>query len=314
MGIAVLVRVSDEINPNAPPFIVLTRKMTTLGRHGDVRFDTQTGREISKVHATFYRRSNHEAEKWIIEDNSSMNGTFVNCMKIRRRILCPGDEIVFGGGPDFGWGDFLISSELSSCRYRFIIPDPLVRFADSVDPNACLQAPDTDNLCPICYRPIAGAHTLPCGHSFCRDCIHTWGEASRDHARPTICPMCRAPFLHSQITPEAVIRHGELEVRSVDALLRDLEVSTCKIVRGVSIFKIWTRRHKKWFWRSFDQVKDSPHRKIVFLYLAKATIPHILGATSEELKHALKNFAVMEASDKPEENRRRLILCLDELI
>jgi hypothetical protein len=311
MGFGVLVRIPEEVNPRAPPIIVLTRTMTTIGRRGDIRMDTHAGHELSKIHTTIYRRARDQTETWIIEDGHSVNGTFVNCMKIHRKVLSPGDEVVFGGGPNFKYGEFLISSEKSSCRYRFLLPHPLVTFANDLDPNASLMNHDSDELCPICYQSIVASQTLPCGHTFCLECIHSWVDASKKASRTALCPMCRASFLESQLTPsEAVLREGVLEVWSIEAMLRDLNVTNCKFIRGVNIFKPWTRRHRKWFWRALNHMEQSPHRRVIFLHLTKATISHVLAACQAELQQGLKNFGVKDVGDAPEENRRRMLLCM----
>ncbi|NXD31417.1 TRI35 protein, partial [Spelaeornis formosus] len=41
-------------------------------------------------------------------------------------------------------------------------------------------------LCPVCYEPFREAVTLPCGHNFCKGCIHRAWDSGR-HA----CPLCK---------------------------------------------------------------------------------------------------------------------------
>lgn len=40
--------------------------------------------------------------------------------------------------------------------------------------------------CPVCHEPLRGSRVIPCGHSFCDDCLTWW---FREH---DTCPMCRA--------------------------------------------------------------------------------------------------------------------------
>jgi hypothetical protein len=289
--------------------------MTTIGRRADVRLDTQSGHEISKIHTVIYRRSRDKSETWVIEDNRSVNGTFVNSIKIHRKILIPGDEIVFGGGPNFRMGDILESTEKSSCRYRFLLPAPTVKFVSQLDPNQSLALNDSSDFCAICYQPIVSTQDLPCGHKFCLECIQEWVDTSKKAGRAAVCPMCRTPFLHSQLMPsEAVMHDGTLEVWCVGGILHELNVTNCRVIRGVNIFKKWTRKHRKWFWKALAQVDEVPARRIIFLHLTKATISHVLGASEDELKQGLDNFGVTTVDDDPAENRRKLILRMTSVI
>ena len=40
--------------------------------------------------------------------------------------------------------------------------------------------------CPICTEVYTDPRVLPCGHSYCRQCIEALGELA--------CPLCRKPF------------------------------------------------------------------------------------------------------------------------
>jgi pSer/pThr/pTyr-binding forkhead associated (FHA) protein len=136
MSLGLLVRIPEQCGSKAPPLVMLTQPSTTIGRHGDVQMDTPAGHEVSKHHATIYRHNQRDTHFWVVEDNHSVNGAFVNRMKIHRRILSPGDEIVFGAQPRFSYGDFLQSTHGSSCRYLFLIasfPDKGRRSPGCVD-------------------------------------------------------------------------------------------------------------------------------------------------------------------------------------
>jgi hypothetical protein len=100
---------------------------------------------------------------------------------------------------------------------------------------------------------------------------------------------------------------GQLEVCSVDGMLRDLKARSCRVIKGVQIFKTWTDQHKKWFWKAFNSVVDIPERRMIFLTLTKATPGSILSATREDLVQALKNFG-LEAIDNKDEMSRVLLL------
>ena len=45
-------------------------------------------------------------------------------------------------------------------------------------------------LCMICHEPPANPTSLPCGHSFCTECV----EELRKKGVSDVCPLCRAPL------------------------------------------------------------------------------------------------------------------------
>jgi hypothetical protein len=111
--------------------------------------------------------------------------------------------------------------------------------------------------------------------------------------------MCRTPFFQSQLRScETRIVDGQLEVLSIEGMLRDLKVRSCRGIKGVQIFKEWTNQHQKWFWKAFNLVVNIPERRMIFLALTKATPGRILSASHEELEHALINFGLKALDDK----------------
>ena len=83
------------------------------------------------------------------------------------------------------------------------------RFVSSVDPNL---------VCGVCGGVLEEAVLTPCGHSFCRLCLHTW------LARPAslTCPECRAHVPPDSVKP----------VHSLRNLIRGLEVECEHCHRG----------------------------------------------------------------------------------
>eukprot|EP00916_Digyalum_oweni_P013007 GHVL01021380.1.p1 GENE.GHVL01021380.1~~GHVL01021380.1.p1 ORF type:complete len:329 (+),score=57.16 GHVL01021380.1:76-1062(+) len=53
-------------------------------------------------------------------------------------------------------------------------------------------------LCDVCQDPIARAHSLQCGHTFCLECIYRWIEKKKSDAS---CPSCRAPASFKSMNP-----------------------------------------------------------------------------------------------------------------
>lgn len=305
MGIGLLLRLSPMENPNAPTIVVLDQEKVTIGRQAAVKMDTSRGKEVSKHHTTIYRRQHQKSEIWIIEDNNSLNGTFVNGKKIHRIILNYGDEIVFGGGSTFLLGDIVESTKLAECRYVFYLAPVPVKFCHNIDLNASLLASDLLETCAICYCPTVASETLPCGHKFCLACIHEWSRACYKGMRPCVCPMCRTPYSASDLTPEEAQKTSdEVKVYSMEPMLRDLGIKSCKEIKKVNIFKKWTPEHKAFFNKMYTCCKDSETRLPIFLHLTKATIFQAFNQEVPALINAINNM-----DSKPVDNdKNKLIL------
>ena len=52
--------------------------------------------------------------------------------------------------------------------------------------------------CPVCLDVLEEASTIPCGHLFCKACIHEY-ESSYGGT----CPVCRQPFSRRSIATAA---------------------------------------------------------------------------------------------------------------
>ena len=101
-GMLVVVR-----GPNAGSRFLLDRDRTSIGRHpdSDIFHDDVT---VSRRHAIVTREEN----QMIVEDNGSLNGTYVNGDRVDRRDLATGDElqigrfkVLFVGDPGMSLGD-----------------------------------------------------------------------------------------------------------------------------------------------------------------------------------------------------------------
>lgn len=294
MSVALFLRKSNIASQSAPPFFICNSTRTTIGRHGNIKIDTSQGKEISKIHCKLYRRQIDKDEYWVLEDNKSLNGTFVNGRKIHRVIIKNGDEIVFGGGKQFKIGEKVASTDEAECRYTFYLPPPSVKFLESIDPNAIYEEdPNSADLCPICYCSVVGKETLPCGHSFCINCIHEWARVCVKSFHPCVCPICRAIFHQSELSPEeGTINSDGIIIHCVQPFLHALNVNSCRVVKGANIFKSWSPAHRKWFFAAYNTIKDSYIRRVLFLYITKANIFSILKANSKDLAIALNNLEI----------------------
>lgn len=291
MGLGVLLNTSKVPNENSPPVIFIHKAMTEIGRQSEVRLDTSRGKEVSKKHSIIYRVNTQTSEIWVIEDNKSLNGTFVNGRKIRRIVIKPGDEIVFGGGSGFSLGDVVMTTETAECRYRFFVTAPRVNFSPSVDLNAVLPSASSDDTCVICMCDIIAAETLPCGHRFCLGCVHEWARTCSAGLRPCVCPLCRAPFQQSELTPEeGILQPDSLEVFAIEPFLHAVNMKSCKTVKALNIFKPWSESQREAFWKAYEAVKSNTIRRSIFLHLTKATVGYVANQPTSRLVQALMNF------------------------
>lgn len=321
MSTAILIRSCNIKNPNAPPYILLNKDLTLVGRRNDidVTMDTSRGKEVSKIHTRIYRKYKDKDDKpyWTMEDNNSLNGTFLNGRKIRSVEIKPHDEIVFGGGPKFVVGERIISTDLAECRYTFfILPPPVHYRADinmthtnnSILESELLEGKDPE-LCPICYSPIVGRETLPCGHSFCFSCLKEWGHVCKKRMQPCVCPMCRKIFSYSELSSrEYTLTKDELRISFIDPLLNQVGVECCKDIRNNNIFVPWDDNMKQWFYSSYEKVKNSEARKIPFLDLTKATVKYVLKANIKQLSNAIINLNGTQRETKEDKAAEVLML------
>ncbi|KAK0198567.1 hypothetical protein F5146DRAFT_97036 [Armillaria mellea] len=68
--------------------------------------------------------------------------------------------------------------------------------------NSCLKAYHADLECPICQDFLVAAHVcVPCGHSFCGECLSQWVEVKRD------CPSCRGKLNSPRMVPNVSLNN-----------------------------------------------------------------------------------------------------------
>jgi hypothetical protein len=223
-------------------------------------------------------------------------------------ILSNWDEIVFGGGGGVSVGERLVSTDRAYCRYRFFVGDPLVKFTDKTNPNIPIKV--ESEFCSICYEAIVDKEGLPCGHNFCLGCLQGWAKHCSHTCHPAVCPVCRSSFRPGKLRPEAVVTRNELQIWTIEGMVRDLNVDCGKSITSASIFKKWSEKRRTWFWNAYTQVKDNFARRIVFLHLTKASFSHIIRASIDELKQIMENWEISVGFDGSEDigECQRLVL------
>lgn len=300
---ALLVYNSIPQNPNAPKAIVLSSKFNEIGRHSAIKLDTAQGKEISKLHATISKTAGFDKVEWVLEDKQTLNGTFVNHRKIHRHYLVNSDEIVFGGGPDFEIGTKLTSTSKSDCRYIFLSPLPSILLSPLIDIDETLMPPDKAEPCPICYEPALKRVPLSCHHTFCQKCIRVWSKKCQSDHKPVICPVCRNPVPTDNLGFAEIVHRGkEVEIQTLDPLLRKLGVDSAAAVKKCSIFKKWDSEAKDDFYKWLQISQKSPDRFIIFCALTDCFYQQIINANAEQLQNAVDNFG-----EKCEPTRQKLL-------
>uniref|UniRef100_A0A7M5XFD8 Uncharacterized protein n=1 Tax=Clytia hemisphaerica TaxID=252671 RepID=A0A7M5XFD8_9CNID len=70
-------------------------------------------------------------------------------------------------------------------------PPPLERGYDFV---LVVKEQGVDFECSICRSILRDAHSTPCHHAFCRNCLATWTKELEQGNRPITCPNCNLIF------------------------------------------------------------------------------------------------------------------------
>lgn len=289
-GVALLIRTSNIVNEKCPKCVLINQNRIRIGRHGDVRMDTNAGKEISKRHAEITRTLKRGVIRFFIEDLDSVNGTFVNCRKILKQQLVSKDDIIFGGGNRYCFGDILPQPEESECMYRFIIPYTPANFSQCLDFDMEITDDGIDECC-ICYTKRHKMQQLSCGHSFCVACLAHWAKECSKSMRPIVCPVCRCPFTRTEIeNDQPIIQNGVEIVRSIEPLLHMLSVKSVKEVQELDISKQWDQQKKEKFWRMNEIVNDFHSFKRSFHTLVNATYYQVLLLNEDQLKTVIVNL------------------------
>jgi len=88
-----------------------------------------------------------------------------------------------------------------------------------------------ETRCSICTNDYTDPIFLPCGHTFCRQCIETWSKLSRD------CPLCREEFglpgLTKNVALSKVVETKELASGCEACSAEVAKAATCPICTKV---------------------------------------------------------------------------------
>lgn len=293
MDYALLISTSLPENPNAPPAAILSNENNIIGRHGAIKMDTSKTHEVSKKHAIIHRQITNDQITWEIEDKKSLNSTFLNAKKIKKHRLQDGDEIVFGGGSCFIYGDEIMSTHLAQCRYLFVLPEPPIVFSETSNKDITLLPIDQCEECCICYMPISLKSTLSCGHSFCRKCLSQWSDHCQQKEMNFVCPICRQEFDPSIAKHQTVsLENDTIIIHDVQPFLRRLDIFCLKDIENLSLFHEWNNDEQEKFWNCYSSVSNSPKKFIIFRKVTHTSFQDIKDATMEQLEISKINFKI----------------------
>ena len=130
----------DGENPpeDLPKYIPLDKERTTVGRSrsADLTLDSIAYPcTLSRVHVVIWRRRESEEDdveeySWWVTDCGSLNGTFINCTKVKEERLHDGDTLTLGGGAGLEEGERsdCLASDLV---FRFESPDNIMPLVTS---------------------------------------------------------------------------------------------------------------------------------------------------------------------------------------
>lgn len=299
MDFVLLVSTSKIENPNCPKALLLCQENNILGRATDLKLDTAKSHEVSKKHANIFFSETEGKTVWTIEDRNSLNGTFLNGRKIKKRTLCNFDEIVFGGGSEFRFGDVLMTTDTAECRFAFIQPPNPIWFDSDCNQDEVLLDPDECEDCCICYLPMVKRTRLPCDHCYCKKCLREWSEKCQSENTGFHCPICRKPHDISFANPPAVIVDDDsFTVKNVEPFLRKIGMKSVAEVRKISIMVPWDTDDKEKFWATYELLKPLNNTKLeIFRWLTRCSYREVKDASEEELAHAVKNLEGEVTSD-----------------
>uniref|UniRef100_A0A3B3V0T7 RING-type domain-containing protein n=1 Tax=Poecilia latipinna TaxID=48699 RepID=A0A3B3V0T7_9TELE len=94
--------------------------------------------------------------------------------------------------------------------------------------------------CSICLDLLKNPVTIPCGHSFCKNCIKNYWDEDKDQKKIYTCPQCRkefkpSPVLKKNMTlaalPEDLKKNG-LQAAAADHCYAGPEDVACDVCTG----------------------------------------------------------------------------------
>lgn len=99
------------------------------------------------------------------------------------------------------WEDRLRGAYAGPSRLRAETLDALKKGDASLATTMVRQLFSVSSTCCICMEDMESPMVTPCGHMYCRDCIHGWLDGGKDS-----CPICRNPVRKEQLIPKSQVR------------------------------------------------------------------------------------------------------------
>jgi pSer/pThr/pTyr-binding forkhead associated (FHA) protein len=151
----------DCQNPSAslPPFYLFTKEHTTIGRsrRADITMDSEKYPvTLSRLHVTLWREAlGNSNYQWHVSDKNTLNGTFINCVKVQDSVINHGDLLTLGGGAGLELGERsdLLASDLV---FRFeIAGETEVASTLTVNQLNVVETPSVPQLPSSPFVPLA---------------------------------------------------------------------------------------------------------------------------------------------------------------
>lgn len=263
-----------------------------IGRKALGKLDTIRKREVSRIHARITKLFTRDGSfDYFLEDNLTLNGTFVNKVKVSKRVLRDMDEVVFGGGPFYNFRDKLVTTVMSSTRYIFLKSIKGVVLSNDINLDEELPDPDDAELCPICYESILKRAKLQCNHTFCRKCLMSWVQECILERKSVVCPICKTPFdFEDLLYGDTKVMGDFVIVCNMDSMIRKLKLKSVRQVMEMSISNEWTEDKRQTFWRSHKLFKNKPDKFLVFCALTGSHIAQVLEYGTDMLRIVVRNL------------------------
>ncbi|KAJ7721949.1 SNF2 superfamily protein [Mycena maculata] len=162
--------------------------------------------------------------------------------------------------------------------------------------------------CPICFDALTAAVVTPCGHQFCKDCLHDVMETPLpDGADPKYkanerpCPACRSAISSETLFPSAAFEPSDKDLAPDADEDSDIEMEDVKPVKPVSKSKGKAKTQGR------RPARKSAARKFVVLDSSDAEVEEDEPASEDdEYKDSdLSDFIVESDEDEEEKDARR---------